>query len=74
MQPDFHFYVTFNVHVNRIPLSGKIESLNYFEGKFIAAFEDKASENNERMEIGLVFSKKAEFILLRLPHFSPEEL
>jgi ABC-2 type transport system permease protein len=31
-----------------------IEHLKYHEGKFIAAFEDKASENNERMETGIV--------------------
>ncbi len=43
-----------NVHVNRIPISGKVEHLKYYEGKFIAAFEDKASENNERMEIGII--------------------
>jgi phosphatidylserine decarboxylase len=43
-----------NVHVNRIPISGKVEHLKYHEGKFIAAFEDKASENNERMETGIV--------------------
>lgn len=48
------FMSPLNVHVNRIPITGKVEHLKYFEGKFIAAFEDKASKNNERMEIGLV--------------------
>jgi len=48
------FMSPLNVHVNRIPISGKIEHLKYYEGKFIAAFEDKASENNERMETGIV--------------------
>ncbi|MCW8803991.1 MAG: phosphatidylserine decarboxylase family protein [Ignavibacteriaceae bacterium] len=48
------FMSPLNVHVNRIPISGKVEHLKYYEGKFIAAFEDKASENNERMEIGIV--------------------
>lgn len=67
------FMSPLNVHVNRIPLSGKIESLEYFEGKFIAAFEDKASENNERMEIGLVseegrvfFTQVAGFLARRI--------
>jgi len=27
--------------------------LQYYEGKYIAAFEDKASDTNERMEIGI---------------------
>jgi phosphatidylserine decarboxylase len=48
------FMSPLNVHVNRIPISGKVEYLKYHEGKFIAAFEDKASENNERMETGIV--------------------
>ena len=48
------FMSPLNVHVNRIPISGKVNHLKYYEGKFIAAFEDKASENNERMEIGIV--------------------
>ena len=48
------FMSPLNVHVNRIPISGKVEHLKYYDGKFIAAFEDKASENNERMEAGIV--------------------
>jgi phosphatidylserine decarboxylase len=48
------FMSPLNVHVNRIPISGKVEYLKYYEGKFIAAFEDKASENNERMETGII--------------------
>jgi len=48
------FMSPLNVHVNRIPISGKVEHLKYHAGKFIAAFEDKASENNERMETGII--------------------
>lgn len=48
------FMSPLNVHVNRIPISGKVEHLKYHEGKFIAAFEDKASDNNERMETGII--------------------
>lgn len=50
------FMSPLNVHVNRIPIDGKVEHLKYYEGKFIAAFEDKASENNERMETGILSS------------------
>jgi len=45
------FMNIFNVHVNRAPYSGKIETVNYHEGKFIAANLDKASEDNERNEV-----------------------
>lgn len=51
------FMSPLNVHVNRIPISGKVEHLKYYEGKFVAAFEDKASENNERMETGIISDK-----------------
>ncbi len=43
-----------DVHVNRIPINGKVEYVKYFKGDFIAAFEDKASEKNERAEFGIM--------------------
>ncbi len=47
------FMSIFNVHVNRIPISGKISYLKYHKGEYLAAYDDKASEKNERMEIGI---------------------
>ncbi|RPI73882.1 MAG: phosphatidylserine decarboxylase family protein [Ignavibacteriales bacterium] len=47
------FMSPLNVHVNRIPISGKVEYLKYHEGEFVAAFEDKASDKNERAEFGI---------------------
>lgn len=41
------FLSIFNVHINRIPCSGKVESVDYHAGKFRLAFLDKASEDNE---------------------------
>ena len=41
----------FNVHVNRAPYAGKIEAINYHQGKFFSANLDKASIDNERNEI-----------------------
>ncbi|MBK9099558.1 MAG: phosphatidylserine decarboxylase family protein [bacterium] len=67
------FMSPLNVHVNRIPIDGKVEHLKYHEGKFIAAFEDKASENNERMETGIkssygkvLFTQIAGFLARRI--------
>ena len=45
------FMNVFNVHVNRAVYSGKIETINYLEGKFFSANLDKASLDNERNEI-----------------------
>ena len=50
------FMSPLNVHVNRIPISGKVDYVNYIKGEYIAAFEDKASERNERNEIGITSS------------------
>ena len=47
------FMSPLNVHVNRIPVDGIVDYLHYYEGEYIAAFEDKASDSNERMEIGI---------------------
>ncbi len=45
------FMNVFNVHVNRVPYGGKIEAINYYEGKFLSANLDKASSDNERNAI-----------------------
>lgn len=47
------FMSPLNVHVNRIPISGKVEYLQYHKGEYLVAYDDKASELNERNEIGI---------------------
>lgn len=47
------FMSPFNVHINRIPMSGRIELLTYHQGKYLMAFDHESMSNNERMEIGL---------------------
>jgi phosphatidylserine decarboxylase len=42
------FMSVFNCHVNRSPVTGRIERIAYRPGKFINAEIDKASEDNER--------------------------
>ncbi|GGF72773.1 phosphatidylserine decarboxylase proenzyme [Azorhizobium oxalatiphilum] len=42
------FMNVFNVHVNRAPVSGRIEKIAYKPGLFLNAELDKASEDNER--------------------------
>ena len=41
------FLSIFNVHVNRSPIAGRIEALDYKKGKFKAAFDHAASVENE---------------------------
>jgi phosphatidylserine decarboxylase len=45
------FLNIFDVHVNRIPVGGRITKLSYRKGKFVNASLDKASDDNERMAI-----------------------
>ncbi len=47
------FMSPLNVHVNRIPIGGEIKFLKYVPGKYIVAFDEKSSENNERKVIGI---------------------
>jgi len=42
------FLSIFNVHVNRSPISGELEQLEYKRGEFKAAFEEEASRVNEQ--------------------------
>lgn len=42
------FLNVFNVHVNRVPISGKITKVEYSKGKFLSANLDEASTRNER--------------------------
>ena len=45
------FMNVFNVHVNRVPITGKITAKSYRPGKFLNASLDKASIDNERMSL-----------------------
>jgi len=42
------FLSPLDVHINRIPVGGRIDEVNYKHGKFIAAYKDDASEMNEQ--------------------------
>jgi phosphatidylserine decarboxylase len=45
------FLSVFNVHVNRIPISGKVTKAKHIPGKYLKAFERAAVTENERTEI-----------------------
>jgi phosphatidylserine decarboxylase len=47
------FLSIFNVHVNVIPVSGKVVYSRYHPGKYLAAFHPKASALNERSSTAL---------------------
>ncbi len=47
------FLSPLNVHVNRIPWSGTVGYYRYIKGDYMVAYDHRASEKNERTEIGV---------------------
>src|SRR5260370_14929058 len=45
------FLNVFDVHVNRVPMGGRVKKLSYTKGRFLNASLAKASEENGRMAI-----------------------
>ena len=67
------FMSPLNVHVNRNPISGIVKHTRYVKGEYFAAFEEKASEKNEQMIVGVegaggkvMFKQIAGFIARRI--------
>jgi phosphatidylserine decarboxylase len=67
------FMSPLNVHVNRNPITGIVRHTRYVQGEYFAAFEDKASEKNEQMIVGLegangkvMFKQIAGFVARRI--------
>ena len=58
------FLSIFNVHVNRAPYEGVIKKVVYNHGKFLAAFDDKASLLNEQNSI-LIESQNGKKVLVK---------
>jgi phosphatidylserine decarboxylase len=63
------FMSPLNVHVNRIPISGEIKFLKYVPGKYIVAFDEKSSENNERRIIGIETEDSVKVLVKQIAGF-----
>ncbi|MBN1382730.1 MAG: phosphatidylserine decarboxylase family protein [Deltaproteobacteria bacterium] len=60
------FMNIFNVHVNRIPCSGKIAAIGYKKGKFLSANLDKASELNEKNSVLIKMDDGRELLVVQI--------
>lgn len=60
------FLSVFDVHVNRIPIRGKVKALHYHAGKFFNATLDKASEFNERQSILIETKSKKHIAVVQI--------
>ncbi len=65
------FLSPLDVHVNRSPVSGRVDYFDYYPGKYLAAYHPKSSELNEHTKIGVnnryakVFFKQIVGVLAR---------
>jgi len=48
-----------NVHVNRVPVSGRVTSVSYTPGRYLPAYRDNAASVNERSEIWIDHAGRA---------------
>ncbi len=60
------FMSVFNCHVNRIPLGGVVEEIDYRPGKFFAAHQDRASGQNEQNMLHLKTDQGDRFTVVQI--------
>lgn len=60
------FMNLFDVHVNRAPVDGTVRNMKYHRGRFMAASDDRASEENERNCMLIETSKGQKIVLVQV--------
>jgi phosphatidylserine decarboxylase len=60
------FMSLWDVHVNRIPVDGTVRDMRYQRGRFMAAFEERASEENERNAMLIETGKGQRIVLVQV--------
>ncbi|MEV0680912.1 phosphatidylserine decarboxylase [Actinosynnema sp. NPDC050436] len=60
------FLSVFDVHVQRVPVSGAVRQVSYRPGKFLSADLDKASEDNERNTVWLTSTEGHDVVVVQI--------
>ena len=60
------FMSIWNVHVNRVPMSGRAERVVYYPGKFLVARLDKASTDNERNALVITNEEGVKIVVVQI--------
>ncbi|HLR24469.1 MAG TPA: phosphatidylserine decarboxylase family protein [Fodinibius sp.] len=63
------FLSPLDVHVNRVPVSGKLEYLEYNPGVYLMAWDERASELNERADFGVRHSSGVKVFFRQITGF-----
>lgn len=63
------FLSPLDVHVNRNPINGTLEYLKYYPGKYLMAWEDHASEQNERAHFGVIHTSGTKMMFKQITGF-----
>lgn len=60
------FMSLFDVHINRVPVDGTVRDLKYHPGRFLAAFDDRSCEENERNAILLETNRGETLVMVQI--------
>lgn len=63
------FMSLFNAHINRIPLSGKVQAVRYQPGRFLVGFSEKASLENEQNAVWITDEKGRKILMVQIAGF-----
>lgn len=63
------FLSPLNVHVNRIPATGDLEYVKYYPGNYLMAWDELASEKNERAHFGLLLPNGKKMLFKQITGF-----
>ena len=60
------FMTIFNVHVNRMPYSGKVKTVKHWPGRFVSANKNRASVENERNAVLLDIDGERQLLVVQV--------
>ena len=63
------FLSPLDVHINRVPVSGIVDYVRYYPGKFLMAWKEEASLENERAHFGITHPSGTQIMFKQITGF-----